>query len=62
VPKHFHLMVEAAQPKLVAEMKWFLGTYTGRFNRRLKLFGCLFSGRYNSLIVDGPASGYLRRV
>jgi hypothetical protein len=24
---------------LVAGMKWFLGTYTGRFNRRHKLFG-----------------------
>ncbi len=43
-------------------MKWFLGTYTGRFNRRHKLFGHLFSGRYKSLIVDGSGSGYLRTV
>ena len=43
-------------------MKWFLGTYTSRFNRRHKLFGHLFSGRYKSLIVDGSGNGYLRTV
>ena len=59
---HFHLVVETPQPTLVAGMKWFLGTYTGRFNRRHRLFGHLFSGRYKSLIVDGSGSGYLRRV
>ncbi|MCU0783928.1 MAG: transposase [Verrucomicrobia bacterium] len=59
---HFHLVVETPQPTLVAGMKWFLGTYTGRFNRRHKLFGHLFSGRYKALIVDGSGSGYLRTV
>jgi putative transposase len=59
---HFHLVVETPQPTLVAGMKWFLGTYTGRFNRRHKFFGHLFSGRYKALIVDGSGSGYLRRV
>ena len=39
-----------------------LGTYTSRFNRRHKLFGHLFSGRYKSLIVDGSGSGYLKSV
>ncbi len=47
---------------LVAGMKWLLGTYTGRFNRRHKLFGHLFSGRYKSLIVDGSGNGYLKTV
>jgi REP element-mobilizing transposase RayT len=59
---HFHLVVETPKANLVAGMKWFLGTYTGRFNRRHKLFGHLFSGRYKSLIVDGSGSGYLRTV
>jgi REP element-mobilizing transposase RayT len=59
---HFHLVIETPQPTLVAGMKWFLGTYTGRFNRRHKLFGHLFSGRYKSLIVDGSGNGYLRTV
>lgn len=62
MPNHFHLVVETPQPNLVAGMKWFLGTYTGRFNRRHKLFGHLFSGRYKSLVVDGSGSGYLKTV
>ncbi len=59
---HFHLVVETPRGNLVAGMKWFLGTYTGRFNRRHKLFGHLFSGRYKALIVDGSGSGYLKTV
>lgn len=59
---HFHLVVETPQPNLVAGMKWFLGTYTGRFNRRHKFFGHLFSGRYKALIVDGGGTGYLKTV
>jgi len=43
-------------------MKWFLGTYTCRFNRRHKVVGHLFSGRYKSLVVDGTGSGYLKSV
>ena len=59
---HFHLVVETPQGNLVAGMKWLLGTYTSRFNRRHKLFGHLFSGRYKALIVDGSGSGYLKTV
>ena len=59
---HFHLVVETPQGNLVAGMKWLLGTYTGRFNRRHKLFGHLFSGRYKAVIVDGSGNGYLRTV
>lgn len=62
MPNHFHLVVETPKANLVAGMKWFLGTYTGRFNRRHKFFGHLFSGRYKSLIVDGSGNGYLRTV
>ena len=62
MPNHFHLVVETPNANLVAGMKWFLGTYTSRFNRRHKLFGHLFSGRYKSLIVDGSGDGYLRTV
>jgi putative transposase len=59
---HFHLVIETPNPNLVVGMKWFLGTYTARFNRRHKLFGHLFSGRYKSLVVDGSGNGYLRTV
>src|SRR2546428_4080792 len=57
---HFHLVVEPPQANLIGGMKWFLGTYTSRFNRRHKIFGHLFSGRCRSLIVD--SKGYLRTV
>ena len=59
---HFHLVVETPQPDLVAGMQWFLGTYTSRFNRKRRMFGHLFSGRYKALIVDGSGNGYLKTV
>jgi putative transposase len=59
---HFHLVVETPRANLVAGMGWFLGTYTGRFNRRHKLCGHLFSGRYKSLVVDQSGNGYLKTV
>jgi REP element-mobilizing transposase RayT len=59
---HFHLVVETPGGNLVAGMKWFLSTYTARFNRRHKVFGHLFSGRYKALIVDGSRNGYLKTV
>jgi putative transposase len=58
---HFHLVVETPHANLVAGMKWFLGTYTSRFNRRHHLVGHLFSGRYKSLLI-GEAGDYLRTV
>jgi hypothetical protein len=57
---HFHLVVETPQPMLVARMKWFLGTYTQRFNARHRLSGHLFAGRYKSLIVNCLDDIYLR--
>jgi len=62
MPNHFHLVVETPAPTLVAGMKWFLGTFTTRFNRRHKLSGHLFSGRYKSLVVDDSTPGYLKTV
>jgi putative transposase len=59
---HFHLVVETPRANLVVGMKWLLGNYTARFNRKHKLFGHLFSGRYKSLIVDGSGNGYLKTV
>ncbi len=59
---HFHLVVETPRGDLVAGMKWFLGTYTSRFNRRHRVFGHLFSGRYKALIVNGSGDGYLKAV
>ena len=57
---HFHLVVETPQPNLAAGMKWFLGTYTQRFNRRHRQWGHLFGGRYKAQSIDGRGSDYLR--
>ncbi|MCS6772484.1 MAG: transposase, partial [Kiritimatiellae bacterium] len=59
---HFHLVVETPGGNLVPGMKWLLGTYTMRFNRRHRLTGHLFAGRYKALVVDGTGQGYFRTV
>ncbi len=57
---HFHLVIETPRANLAEGMKWLLGTYTSRFNRKHKLFGHLFSGRYKAKPVDGSGTGYLK--
>jgi REP element-mobilizing transposase RayT len=57
---HFHLVLETPRANLAAGMKWFLGTYTQRFNRRHDLAGHLFQGRYKAQVIDGESRGYLR--
>jgi REP element-mobilizing transposase RayT len=56
---HFHIVLETPRGNLVEGMKWLLGTYTSRFNRKHQVFRHLFSGRYKGLPVDGSDSGYL---
>jgi putative transposase len=59
---HFHFVIETPQATLVLGMKWLLGTYTSRFNRKHKQVGHLFSGRYTARVVDGSGNGYLKSV
>jgi REP element-mobilizing transposase RayT len=59
---HFHLVLETPRGNLSTGMQWFLGSYTVRFNRRHKLNGHLFAGRYKSLMIDATTPGYLRTV
>ena len=59
---HVHLVIETPSANLVEGMKWLLGIYTARYNRKHKVFGHLFSGRYKALIVDGSGNGYLKSV
>jgi putative transposase len=49
---HYHLLLEAPQPNLVAGMKWLQGTYTQRFNARHRVRGHLFQGRYKAPVVE----------
>ena len=60
MPNHFHLIPETPIANLVAGMKWLLGTYTIRFNRRHQLSGHLFGGRYKAQLIDPANAGYLR--
>ena len=57
---HFHVVLETPQPNLAAGMKWLLGTYTQRFNRRHRHWGHVFGGRYKAQVIDGRKPGYLR--
>jgi REP element-mobilizing transposase RayT len=53
---HFHFVIETPRANRVVGMKWFLGTYTSRYNRRHKEFGHLLSGRYNRPTETLPAT------
>jgi len=57
---HFHMVLETPRANLSAGMQWFLGTYTVRHNRRHRLFGHLFSGRFKALTIDESSPGYLK--
>ena len=57
---HFHLVMETPQANLVAGMKWLMGTYTQRFNRRHKHWGHLFGGRYKAQVIDERTPHYLK--
>ena len=59
---HFHLVVETPRANLSAGMKWLLGGYTMGFNRRHRLNGHLFAGRFKSLLIDETDPSYLRVV
>ena len=58
----FDLVVETHRANLVLGMKWFLGSYTMRYNRRHRVSGHLFAGRYRSWLVDPTAPGYLAQA
>ena len=55
---HYHLLLETPQPNLISGMHWFQSTYTVRFNRRHRLSGHLFQGRYKAVIVDPEEGSY----
>lgn len=57
---HFHLQIRTPEPNLAVGMKWMLGTYTMRFNRRHRLAGHLFQGRYKAIPIE--EGEYLLRV
>jgi REP element-mobilizing transposase RayT len=59
IGNHFHLVLETPQANLVAGMRWLLGTFTVRFNRRHGPSGHLFGGRYKAQHIDERSGAYL---
>lgn len=49
---HYHLVVETPEANLSAGMRQLNGVYTQRYNRRHKLVGHLFQGRYKAILVE----------
>lgn len=49
---HYHLLVETVDGNLSRGMRQLNGIYTTRFNRRHKMEGHLFQGRYKSILVQ----------
>lgn len=56
LPDHVHLVLETPLANLVSGMKWWLGTFSLRYNRRHGLRGHLFAARYRAVPLDpeGP--------
>lgn len=49
---HYHLLVETVDGNLSAGMRQLNGLYTQRFNRRHRMVGHLFQGRYKAILVQ----------
>lgn len=54
---HYHLLAETPDANLTTGMRQLNGLYTQRFNRRHRVVGHLFQGRYKAIIVQ--KEGYL---
>jgi len=60
MPNHYHILVQTPRANLPRFMRHVDGVYTQRFNRRYRVDGSLFRGRYKSVLID--AQGYLLEV
>jgi len=49
---HYHLIAETRRANLGRWMHWLTTAYTVYFNRRHRLVGHLFQGRYKSIVVE----------
>jgi len=59
---HYHLLLETPEPNLCRGMHWLQTTYTVRHNRRHKLHGHLFQGRYKAIPVESGTGDYFATV
>jgi REP element-mobilizing transposase RayT len=52
---HYHLVLHTREPNLSRLMRHVNGVYTQNFNRRHRLVGHLFQGRFKAILVDRDA-------
>ncbi|MBU0728624.1 MAG: transposase, partial [Proteobacteria bacterium] len=52
---HYHLLVHTPEGNLSRAMRHVNGVYTQRYNRRWKIDGQLFRGRYKSVLVEADS-------
>ncbi len=52
---HYHLLLETVDGNLSKGMRQLNGLYTQRFNRRHRLVGHLYQGRYKAILVQKDA-------
>jgi len=57
---HYHLLIKTPRGNLSRAMRHIDGVYTQRHNRRKKVDGALFRGRYKAILID--ASSYLLQL
>lgn len=55
IPNHYHLLVHTPHGNLGRVMRHIDGLYTQRYNRRHRIDGPLFRGRYRAILVDADA-------
>lgn len=60
MPNHYHLLVRTPEGNLSRVMRHLDGVYTQKYNRRHKLDGSLFRGRYKAILVEEDV--YLKQL
>jgi len=57
---HYHLLIQTPMANISRFMRHIDGVYTQKFNRRYKIDGSLFKGRYKSILIEND--GHLLEV
>ena len=60
ISNHYHILLQTPEANISRSMRHLNGVYTQRFNRRHKVDGPLFKGRYKSIVVG--ADQYLLQL
>jgi REP element-mobilizing transposase RayT len=60
ISNHYHILLKTPEANISRSMRHLNGVYTQRFNRRHRMDGPLFRGRYKSIVVG--ADSYLLQL